>query len=36
VFAIFSVVYLNEPLAWTHVIGFTLIAAGAFCIFHPW
>jgi uncharacterized protein len=36
VFAIFSVAYLKQPLAWTHVIGFTLIASGAFCIFHQW
>ena len=34
VFAVFSVVYLKQPLAWNHAIGFTLIAGGAFCIFH--
>ncbi len=36
VFAIFSVTYLKEPLGWNHLAGFTLIAAGAFCIFHKW
>jgi uncharacterized protein (DUF486 family) len=36
VFAIFSVAYLKEPLAWSHVIGFALIGTGAFCIFHQW
>ena len=34
VFAIFSVTYLKEPLSWNHAIGFALIAAGAFFIFH--
>ncbi|MCX7341022.1 MAG: DMT family protein [Hyphomicrobiales bacterium] len=33
VFAVFSVVYLKEPLGLTHLIGFSLIAAGAFFIF---
>ena len=33
VFAVFSYVYLNEPLGWNHLIGFTLIAAGAFFVF---
>ncbi|MGL4279973.1 MAG: DMT family protein [Albidovulum sp.] len=36
VFAIFSVTYLKEPLSWNHAIGFSLIAAGAFFIFHKW
>ena len=36
VFAIFSVTYLKEPLSWNHAIGFTLIAGGAFFIFHKW
>lgn len=36
VFAIFSVTYLKEPLGWNHLAGFTLIAAGAFFIFHKW
>ena len=34
VFAIFSIVYLGEPLQWNHLAGFTLIAAGAFFIFY--
>jgi uncharacterized protein (DUF486 family) len=36
VFAGFSVLYLKEPLAWNHALGFFLIAAGAFLIFHKW
>ena len=36
VFAGFSVLYLDEPLSWNHAIGFALIAAGAFFIFHRW
>ncbi len=36
VFAIFSVTYLKESLGWNHIAGFTLIAAGAFFIFHKW
>jgi hypothetical protein len=34
VFAGFSVLYLKEPLGWNHLVGFTLIAAGAGFIFH--
>ena len=34
VFAGFSVVYLKEPLGWNHLVGFALIAGGAFFIFH--
>jgi uncharacterized protein (DUF486 family) len=33
VFAVFSVLYLKEPISWNHAIGFSLIAAGAFFIF---
>ena len=33
VFAGFSVIYLKEPLTLNHLIGFTLIAAGAAFIF---
>ncbi|WP_210485063.1 DMT family protein [Microvirga antarctica] len=33
VFAVFSVLYLDEPLGWNHLIGFALIAAGATFIF---
>src|ERR1700733_7513316 len=36
VFAGFSVLYLKEPLGWNHALGFGLIAAGAFLIFHKW
>ena len=36
VFAAFSVLYLKEPLGWNHGLGFALIAAGAFLIFHKW
>jgi uncharacterized protein (DUF486 family) len=30
------VLYLKEPLGWNHSLGFALIAAGAFFIFHKW
>lgn len=33
VFAIFSIFYLGEPMGWNHMLGFTLIASGAFFIF---
>jgi hypothetical protein len=33
VFAVFSVLYLDEPIGWNHAVGFSLIAAGAFFIF---
>ncbi len=33
VFAGFSVLYLKEPIGWNHLVGFALIAAGAFFIF---
>jgi uncharacterized protein (DUF486 family) len=36
VFAAFSVLYLKEPLGWNHALGFLLIAAGAFFVFHKW
>jgi uncharacterized protein (DUF486 family) len=36
VFALFSIWYLGEPLHWNHLLGFVLIAAGAFFIFHKW
>jgi uncharacterized protein (DUF486 family) len=36
VFAVFSVTFLREPLGWNHLVGFALIAAGAFFIFHRW
>jgi len=36
VFAGFSVLYLGEKLSWNHFVGFSLIAGGAFFIFHKW
>jgi uncharacterized protein (DUF486 family) len=36
VFAGFSVLYLKEPLGWNYAVGFALIAAGAFFVFHQW
>ncbi len=36
VFAGFSVLFLKEPLAWNHAVGFALIAAGAFFVFQRW
>ena len=33
IFAGFSVVYLKEPMTWNYVMGFALIAAGAYFIF---
>jgi uncharacterized protein len=33
VFCGFSVLYLKEGLAWNHVVGFALIAAGAAFVF---
>lgn len=33
VFALFSVLWLKEPLGWNHAIGFALIAAGAGFVF---
>ena len=34
VFAIFSIVYLKQGLTINHVVGFSLIAGGAFFVFH--
>lgn len=36
VFAVFSVVYLKEPLTLSQGFGFALIAAGAFFVYHRW
>jgi uncharacterized protein (DUF486 family) len=36
VFAVFSMVYLREPIGWNHLVGFALISAGAFFIFQKW
>jgi hypothetical protein len=36
VFAVFSVLYLKEPLRWNYLVGFALIAAAVFFIFNKW
>lgn len=36
VFAVFSYLYLKEPITLSQGFGFTLIAAGAFFVFHKW
>jgi uncharacterized protein (DUF486 family) len=36
VFACFSVLYLGEKFSWNHLVGFALIAGGAYFIFHKW
>jgi uncharacterized protein (DUF486 family) len=36
VFAVFSVTYLGEALRWNHAVGFGLLVAAAFFIFHRW
>ena len=36
IFMGFSVLYLGEPLKWNYVVGFALIVAAAFIIFHEW
>ncbi|HEX3859986.1 MAG TPA: DMT family protein [Pseudolabrys sp.] len=33
IFAIFSIVYLKQGFTWNHVVGFALIASGAFFVF---
>jgi uncharacterized protein len=33
VFASFSIFYLKEPMTWNYVVGFALVAAGAYFIF---
>ena len=33
VFCIFSVYWMNEPITWKHVLGFSLMAGGAIVIF---
>jgi uncharacterized protein len=33
VFGVFSVVYLQQAITWNHVVGFALIASGAFFVF---
>jgi hypothetical protein len=34
VFAGFSYAHLQEPLGWSHFVGFVLMATGAFFVFH--
>jgi uncharacterized protein (DUF486 family) len=36
VFAVFSYVYLRQPITLGQAFGFALIAAGAFFVFHKW
>lgn len=36
VFMVFSVFYLGEQVQWNHIVGFALIVAGAFFVFHKW
>ncbi|MBX3521275.1 MAG: DMT family protein [Xanthobacteraceae bacterium] len=36
IFAAFSVLYLGEKFTWNYLVGFALIAAGAYFIFHKW
>ena len=33
VFAVFSILYLEEPITWNYAVGFVLVAAGAYFIF---
>jgi len=36
VFCVFSWAYLGEAIRWNHAVGFALIAAAGFFIFHKW
>lgn len=36
VFAVFSILYLGEPLRWNTVVGFGFIVLAAFFIFKKW
>ncbi|HEX8692386.1 MAG TPA: DMT family protein [Longimicrobium sp.] len=36
VFAGFSVLYLREELKWNYLVGFGLIVAAVFVVFHEW
>jgi uncharacterized protein (DUF486 family) len=36
VFAIFSILYLGEPLKWNHLVGFALIILASWFIFKKW
>ena len=36
IFMIFSVLYLKEELRWNYLVGFSLIIAAVFFVFHKW
>jgi len=36
VFALFSVLYLREEFRWNYALGFALLVAAVFVIFHEW
>jgi hypothetical protein len=36
VFVGFATIYLKEKLQWNYLVGFTLVLAGVFCVFHRW
>lgn len=36
IFMIFSVLYLKEELKWNYLVGFSLIIAAVFFVFHKW
>lgn len=36
IFMIFSVLYLKEELRWNYLVGFGLIMAAVFFVFHKW
>jgi uncharacterized protein (DUF486 family) len=36
VFVAFSAIYLKEPVTWNQLVGFALLACGAFFIFGKW
>ena len=36
VFAVFSIIYLKQPLRWNYLVGFVLIVAAVAVIFRKW
>ena len=36
IFLGFSVIYLNEEIRWNYIVGFALIIAAVFFVFHKW
>ena len=36
VFAVFSILYLKEQFRWNYAVGFGLIGAAGFFVFHKW